>query len=452
MNPHVFREYDIRGVADVDLKDDFVRDLGRALGTFWRRRDKQRVAVGRDIRLSSDRIFAALSSGIRETGCSVVDVGMGPTPLLYFAVFHGDLDGGVQITGSHNPPDYNGFKMMCGKDALFGDEIQELRKIIEAKEFIEAPLAALESVDAAQQYVAYMKANLPALGSSSLRFAVDAGNGAGGPLASETMHALGLRPHLLLCEPDGRFPVHHPDPTELENMELLIERVRSEKLDVGIAYDGDADRLGVVDAEGNVIWGDKLLTLFARDLLERHPGAAVLGEVKCSRTLFDDINARGGRAVMCKTGHSLIKAKMKEEKALLAGEMSGHLFFADGYFGFDDAIYASLRLVELLARRGQSIASLLADLPELYATPEIRLDCPDAIKFAVVERIKQSFASTYRIIDIDGARIEFEKGWGLIRASNTQPVLVLRVEAESPQERDRLRGVLESAVAKAMAS
>ncbi len=431
MNPHVFRQYDIRGVAERDFPDAFVEQLGRALGSEARAHGGRRFGLGRDCRLSSPRLAEALREGLLRCGLEIVDLGMVPTPLLYFAVHHLDLDGGVQVTGSHNPPDENGFKMMLGKDALWGEGIQRLRRRIEEEEFEEGSGGRCTRLDILPAYTGFVRGNLEVRGEPP-RFAIDAGNGAAGPAALAAMETLGLKPQALHCEPDGRFPHHHPDPTLPETLEGLRAAMRERGLTLGIAYDGDGDRLGVLDAEGRIVWGDRLLVLFARALLRDRPGATILGEVKCSQTMYDDIARHGGRPVMWKTGHSLIKAHMKELGALLAGEMSGHLFFADRYYGFDDAIYASLRLVELLAASGRGIAELLSDLPETYSTPEIRLPCSDERKFAIVDRVLAHYRATHEVVDVDGARIRFEGGWGLVRASNTQPVLVLRFEAESP--------------------
>lgn len=448
LNPHIFREYDIRGVADRDMPDAFVRDLGRALGTFLRRQGSRRIAVGRDCRLSSPRLHALLTEGLLETGLSLVDIGVGGTPMMYFTVFHHDLEGGVQITGSHNPPQENGFKMMCGKATLHGDEIRGLRALIENQDFDLPGRGTTENLDPLPSYTGYMKGNLR-IERRGLRFAVDAGNGAGGPAAVAAMRAVGLSPVELLCEMDGRFPVHHPDPSQPENLQLLRDRVREDGLQLGIAYDGDADRIGVIDSRGETIWGDKLMILFARSVLADRPGAAILGEVKCSQTLYDDIAKHGGRPILWKTGHSLIKAKMREEGALLAGEMSGHIFFADRFYGFDDAVYASLRLLEIVSNTGKGVDELLADVPETHSTPELRVDCPDDQKFDVVQRILGRYRATHDVVDVDGARILFEGGWGLVRASNTQPVLVLRFEADSPERLSEIRSEVEGAVEEA---
>lgn len=443
VNPNVFRQYDIRGHAERDFDDELVYALGRSLGTFYGARAARRIGVGRDSRLSSPRLHAALCRGLVESGMTVVDVGIGPTPLLYFAVHRFDLDGGIQITGSHNPPDENGFKMMVGKQSLYGADIEELRKTLERGAFREAAPGDVELVDPTPAYVEKALGDIE-LGRTDIRFAVDAGNGAGGPLALRTMRALGLDPIPLLCEMDGRFPVHHADPTDPATLDLLRTRVVDDGLELGVAYDGDADRIGVVDSRGEIIWGDKLMILFSRALLARHPGAAIIGEVKCSQTMYDDIAAHGGRGILWKTGHSLIKTKMKEEHALLAGEMSGHVFFADRYYGFDDAIYATLRLLEILSHDERPLHEMLSDVPETFATPEIRVECADEEKFELVQRVVDHYRPTHELVDIDGARIQFPGGWALVRASNTQAVLVLRFEADSRERLDAIRAEVES--------
>ncbi|MEM7435965.1 MAG: phosphomannomutase/phosphoglucomutase [Myxococcota bacterium] len=447
MNPHVFRQYDIRGHAERDFDDAFVRNLGLSLGTFFASRKLRHIAVGQDCRLSSPRIHAALVDGLVETGLRVTDIGVGPTPLLYFAVHHLDLDGGVQITGSHNPPDENGFKMMVGKASLFGADIETLKSTMESGAFHRQPGGSCESFDPTGDYVTKATQDIE-LGRTDVRFALDAGNGAGGPLGIQTMRALGLDPVPLLCEMDGTFPVHHADPTEPATLSMLRDRVLSDGLELGFAFDGDADRLGVIDARGEIIWGDRLMIILSRALLAAHPGATIIGEVKCSQTMYDDIEAHGGRGILWKTGHSLIKTKMKEEAALLAGEMSGHLFFADRYYGFDDATYAALRILEIVSQANVPLHEMLSDVPETFATPEIRVPCDDALKFGVVDAIVEHYRPTHALVDIDGARIQFDEGWGLVRASNTQPVLVLRFEANSERRLDAIREEVESVVAR----
>ncbi|MDB4976108.1 MAG: Phosphomannomutase, partial [Myxococcaceae bacterium] len=366
----IFREYDIRGVADRDMSDALVSDLGRALGTYLMRGRMQRIALGRDCRLSSPRLHEALRTGLLETGIRLVEIGVVPTPMMYFTVFDLDLDGGVQITGSHNPPEDNGFKMMQGKVSLFGADIQTLLRMIKERDFDLRSGSSVEEHDPLVAYSGFVRGNIR-LERKNLRIAIDAGNGAGGPTAVAALRAVGLDPIELLCEMDGHFPVHHPDPSQPENLELLRRTVLDNQCDLGIAFDGDADRIGVIDARGDTIWGDKLMIVFARAILARHPGAAIISEVKCSQTMYDDITAHGGRGIMWRTGHSLIKKKMREEHALLAGEMSGHMFFADRFYGYDDAVYACLRLLEIVASAKVPLHDLLADVPLTYSTPEL---------------------------------------------------------------------------------
>lgn len=452
---NIFREYDIRGKADRDLSDDLATHLGRALATLLGQaagKDAPRIAVARDCRLSGPRLHAALVKGLVERGVHVVDLGIGPTPMLYFGVHHLGTDGGIMITGSHNPGDENGFKIMKGKASFFGDDIQKARVTIEEERYAPAREGRVEEIDVQGAYTATMKEKFDFSGAKGMKFVLDAGNGAGGPLALRVLEALGLTADPLFCDMDGTFPNHHPDPTVPKNLEALVSRVKETGARVGLAFDGDADRLGAVDENGDVIWGDKLLILFSRALLAKKPGAAVLGEVKCSQTLYDDIAKHGGRPIVWKTGHSLIKTKMKEEHADLAGEMSGHLFFADRYFGFDDATYAALRLLEILAADPRPLSEMLADVPKTFSTPEIRVDCPDAIKFEIVKAVTKKYKDRgLDVLDIDGARITFEKGgaptWGLVRASNTGPVLVLRFEAGTEARLAEIRADVEGAVA-----
>ena len=443
MNEHVFRAYDIRGVADRDLDDDFVLALGAAFGTLVRRAGGRRVAVGRDCRLSSDRIFAAFSRGLRAVGADVVDLGVVSSPILYWAVHHLGTDGGVQITGSHNPAEHNGFKMMLGTTTLHGAAITELQQLVATRDFAAGDGGLIE-VNPLGAYVDDIAGRVH-LG-RRLKVVVDGGNGTGGPPAMALLERLGVDVVPLYVDMDGSFPNHHPDPTVEENLAELREAVLSGGADLGVAYDGDADRIGVIDDLGHVIWGDRLMILLARDVLAAHPGAAIVGEVKCSKTLFEDIAARGGRPIMSQVGHSLIKARMKVEDAQLAGEMSGHIFFRDRWYGFDDAVYVTARLLEIIARGPASLSELLADVPVTHVTPEIRIDCPDAVKFDVVARAVAHFAASHPVVDIDGARVDFGDGWGLIRASNTQPILVLRAEADDAAALARIRSTLEDFV------
>jgi len=442
MNPSIFREYDIRGLAEKDFDQGFARLLGQVHGTVLRNQGGKRAAVGRDCRFTSDSYAEAVIEGLLSAGLHVYDIGVCPTPLLYFSLFHLDLDGGIQITASHNPSEYNGFKVCSGKETLHGAQIQALRVKMEQGDFSEGAGGKREGYSIVPPYQDHLLRDVSAL-ARPLRVVIDAGSGVAGPVAPPIFRLLGCPVWEIACVPDATFPIHHPDPTVPENLEALIEKVKAEKADLGIAYDGDGDRIGCVDEQGNILWGDELLILFSRDILKRHPGSVIISEVKCSQRLFDQISLHGGVPIMWKAGHSLLKAKMKETHALLAGEMSGHMFFADRYFGYDDAIYASLRLLELLARAGEPLSALLADLPKSVSTPEIRVDCPDDEKFAVVERAKGFFRKHYQVIDVDGVRIKFDGGWGLIRASNTQPALVLRFEAASAQKLREYRGIVE---------
>jgi phosphomannomutase/phosphoglucomutase len=442
MNPSIFREYDIRGLAEKDFDRDFAAMLGKVHGTMVSDRGGKRVAVGRDCRATSDPYAEAVIEGLLSAGLHVYDIGVCPTPVLYFSLFHLDLDGGIQVTASHNPAEYNGFKVCSGKETLYGSQIQELRRRIEEENFKEKAGGKRENYAIIPSYQEHLLRDVPNL-ARRLRVVVDAGSGVGGPVAPPIFRRLGCTVWEIACVPDGSFPVHHPDPTVPENLEMLIQKVREEKADLGIAYDGDADRIGAVDERGNILWGDELLILFSRDVLKRHPGATIISEVKCSQRLFDQISLHGGTPIMWKAGHSLLKAKMKETKALLAGEMSGHMFFADRYFGYDDAIYASLRLLELLARASQPLSALLADLPKSVSTPEIRVECPDEKKFKVAAQATEFFRKHYPVIDVDGVRIQFPEGWGLVRASNTQPALVLRFEAVNAQKLEEYREIVE---------
>jgi phosphomannomutase/phosphoglucomutase len=449
MSAHVFREYDIRAVADRDLDDAFVERIGRGLAELLRPAAESRaprIAVARDCRLSGPRIFAALVKGLVAGGAHVVDVGVGPTPKLYFSVHHLGSDGGVMITGSHNPAPDNGFKVMVGKASFFGEALQRLRVLVEAPQKPDVPGGRVETQDVDDAYVSRLVEGL-APSRKGMRVVVDAGNGAAGPLGLRALKAAGYDPVALYCDMDGAFPNHHPDPTVPENLKELIARVKSEGAEVGIAWDGDGDRLGVVDASGEIVWGDRLLALFARGILEKMPGAAVIADVKCSQSLFDDVARHGGKPVMWKTGHSLIKTKMKEEHAAVAGEMSGHFFFADRYFGYDDGIYGALRLLEILSTKKRTVLQELSDLPPSFHTPELRVDCPDALKFEVVERTRKALEGTGQLNTLDGVRVTYPDGaWSLVRASNTGPVIVLRFEAPSAERLAAVRTQVEAVV------
>lgn len=441
---NIFRQYDIRGVWSKDLTAESGYLIGRAFGTLAlgaSGKDRVRLSVGRDVRLSSEAISEELIKGIISTGASVIDIGECPTPVQYFSLHRLQVDGGVMVTGSHNPPEYNGFKLSIGKETISGEAIQQLRTIIEAGGFVTGS-GSVAKKEILSDYADYLKKDFS--GFSGITVVADAGNGTAGLVAPRILEELGARVIRLFCEPDGNFPNHHPDPVMPENLAALIEKVRTESADLGVAYDGDSDRIGVVDSDGEIIWGDRLMILFARDILRRSPGASIIGEVKCSQIMYDEISRNGGNAIMWKTGHSLIKKKMKEEKALVAGEMSGHIFFADRYLGYDDAIYATLRLLEIVKKAGEpyGVKRLLADLPQVFSTPEIRFDCPDSLKFRVTETMRDAF-SDYEVNTIDGARINFGYGWALVRASNTQPALVMRFEAWDEESLGRIRATVE---------
>jgi phosphomannomutase/phosphoglucomutase len=459
----LFREYDIRGLVGTELTEAVAERIGRAYATIAREKGVKTVTVGRDGRLSSPMLRDRLVQGLTASGLDVVDLGVCPTPLLYFSLFHLPVDGGVMITGSHNPADYNGFKLCIGREALYGGEIQHIARVMATGTFSSGAGTVTER-PIVPDYLAYLRRSFGSVKADRLHVVLDCGNGAAGLVATQAVALLGCTVTGLYCELDGRFPHHHPDPTVPENLEDLIQAVKRTGADVGIAYDGDADRIGVVDERGTILWGDRLMVLYARDLLAAKPGSTVISEVKASQSLFEDIWRRGGRPIMWKTGHSLIKAKMKAEGAALAGEMSGHMFFADRYFGYDDAVYASCRLIEILAKAGRPLSSLLADLPPTSVTPEIRVDCPDDVKFELVQRVQARLTARAgsgdsshelairEVITIDGVRVVFEDGWGLIRASNTQPALVLRFEASSPMRLAAIRTLIEHELAEARRS
>ncbi|HAA83820.1 MAG: Phosphoglucomutase/phosphomannomutase alpha/beta/alpha domain III [Thermodesulfobacterium commune] len=430
VSPYIFREYDIRGKVGEDFTEEIVREIGRAYGTMVRRSGGKRVVSGRDGRLSSEALQRSLIEGILSTGVEVLNIGLTPTPVMYYSLFRlPEVDGGIQVTGSHNPPEFNGLKICLGKDTLFGKQIQALRELIE-KEDYERGSGKVEDIEVLPDYIEYVSSNVEL--KRPVKVCLDPGNGVCALTAPEIFKRLNCEVECLFCEIDGNFPYHFPDPVVPENLKWLKEKVVSEGYEVGFGYDGDGDRLGVIDEKDNIIWGDRLLYVFAKFLLKKHPGAKVIAEVKCSRTLFEGVKKLGGLPIMWKTGHSLIKNKMKEEGAILAGEMSGHMFFADKWFGFDDGVYASLRLAEILSQTEQPLSEILKELPVMYATPEIRVECPDEVKFKVVERLVAKFKQEgLNVVDIDGARVEFPEGWALVRASNTQPVLVLRFEAET---------------------
>jgi phosphomannomutase/phosphoglucomutase len=449
LKPTIFREYDIRGIADIELLNDDIQVLGQAIGTFLQRKGGRKVNLGRDCRLSGGRLGDAIAKGLVASGCEVTDIGVVPTPLLYYSVFHLKAEGGVMITGSHNPAEYNGFKVVCGASTIHGEQIQELRKMIDAGDLAEGP-GSLATTDVTDAYVNEISSQFR--WDRRIKVVLDAGNGTGGPTMHKLLSRLNVDAQELFFDMDGSFPNHHPDPTVEKNLKHLAEAVRKSGAEVGIAFDGDADRIGAVDENGRVVWGDYLLMTYAREILSRKPGATFIGEVKCSQVMYDEIERLGGKPIMYRTGHSLIKAKMKQEHAELAGEMSGHMFFADRYYGFDDALYAACRLMEIVANSGRPLSAQLEGLPTMVSTPEIRVDCADEVKFDVIRQVAGEFRKSHRVVDVDGVRVLFDHGWGLARASNTQPVLVLRFEATTPALLDQYRTEVEQAVDRARAA
>lgn len=439
MNPQIFREYDIRGLVGKDLTPETVELIGKAVGTRIKRDGGKTISLGWDVRASSLQFREVLSKGMLSTGCDVIDIGLVPTPVSYFSLHHLKPDGGVMITGSHNPPEFNGFKVSSGLHSLYGKDIQKLLESIQKNDF-EKGAGKLSQQNVSEAYMEKICSIIKF--SRSVKVIVDGGNGCFGLVGPQLLKKMGLKPIEIYCEPDGRFPNHHPDPTIPKYMADLIAKVKSENAELGIGFDGDADRIGVIDDRGNMLWGDQLLILFARDILKRQPGSTIVGEVKCSQTLFDDIKKNGGTPVMAPAGHSLIKKKMRETNAVLAGEMSGHICFSDNYYGYDDSIFAACRILQIVASSKQKLSQMLADVPKTFSTPEIRVDCPDDQKFKIVKEITEYFRSRFEVVDIDGVRILFDGGWGLIRASNTQPVLVLRFEAMSQKKLTEFKGIV----------
>ncbi|MBC7693019.1 MAG: phosphomannomutase/phosphoglucomutase [Methylotenera sp.] len=456
VNPSIFREYDIRGVAGKDLTPEFAEHLGQAYARYIQPtkgekpaagRARLTVSVGWDCRLTSESYQKALVRGLTHGGLDVICLGICPTPLTYFSVFHLNLDGAIMITGSHNPGDYNGFKICVGRDTLHGPQIQAIRILMEAP-VVNAPLTGTQSqLDIIPLYTEHLLKIARPL--RKKKIVLDAGNGTASTVAPELFRRLGADVIELYCTLDGTFPNHHPDPTVPDNLKELVATVVSEGADFGIGFDGDSDRIGLVDEKGRILYGDEILVMFARDILKEHPGATIISDVKSSHRLFDDITQRGGKAIMWKTGHSLIKSKMKETGALLAGEFSAHIFFADRYFGFDDAIYAALRVYEIASDLPGPLSSVLSDLPPTVTTPEIRVDCMEEKKFELVHETRKRLAETYTVNALDGVRVDLKDGWGLLRASNTQPVVVLRFEATTQSRLNEIQKTIESALSDA---
>ncbi|HOC81679.1 MAG: Phosphomannomutase/phosphoglucomutase [Synergistetes bacterium ADurb.Bin155] len=448
---HIFREYDIRGNADEELTSETVRAIGLAYGTFLNREGVRKITVGGDVRLSTERIRDDVIQGVTSAGVDVIDIGMVTSPLLYWSLFHLDLDGAVMITGSHNPKEFNGLKLAFGKTTLYGDQIQEIRRMIAADDLVTAAQRGFATkMDLSGEYLAMLESKI-SLGGRKLKVVTDSGNATAGPLVNRFLRGIGCEVTPLFEEPDGTFPNHHPDPTKREYVQDLIETVRREKADVGLGFDGDADRIGVIDDRGEIVWGDILMILFWREILPRHPGAEAIVEVKSSQALVDEIKRLGGKVVWWKSGHSLIKAKMKEIDALFSGEVSGHMFFADEFWGFDDAFYAAGRLLRILSGTGRKLSELLEDVPVYYSTAETRVACPDERKFDVIDHIRDNALKDHEAITVDGVRILYPRGWGLVRASNTQPVIVARAEGKTEGDlaeysADLKRRILEAGV------
>lgn len=445
MNKLIFREYDIRGLADHDLTDDVVLAIGKGYGTYIQTRGIKTLTIGRDVRLSGERICNVLIEGLLSTGCDVIDFNVIPTPVFYFSAFHYDKNAGIMVTGSHNPKEFNGFKIGLNKTTIYGEQIQELRQLIETSRF-KSGKGMLSKFNPIPDYINMIQNKIAI--KSGVKVVFDPGNGTAGLVIEELFAKLGVEAEYINTEPDGNFPNHLPDPTIPEYMNDLISLVGELHADIGIGFDGDADRIGAIDDQGNIVWGDKLLAVFAQDIIKRKPKSKIVFEVKCSQGVYEYIKSIGGIPIMWKTGHSLIKAKMKQEKAELAGEMSGHMFFSDNYYGFDDAIYASARLLKIIADSDRSLSQFVSDIPFYFSTPEIRISCPDDIKFEVTNSIRDYFRKKHNILDIDGVRVIFQDGWGLIRASNTQPVLVMRFEAKTSRRLREIQQLFEEQLAK----
>lgn len=448
ISPSIFKAYDIRGVVDDTLTVDAVRAIGLALGALARKAGTRETVIGRDGRLSGPKLVAALSDGFRAAGVGVIDIGMVPTPVVYYATFELGTGTGVAVTGSHNPPDYNGLKMVIAGDAIYGDAIQSLREAIASGAVAEVPAAqrgGLRSEDLSARYLARITGDVKL--ARPMKIAIDCGNGVAGALAPQLFRGLGCEVVELFCEVDGTFPNHHPDPAHPENLQDLIRALRDTDAEIGLAFDGDGDRLGVVTKDGQIIYPDRQLMLFAEDVLSRNPGAEIIFDVKCSRNVAAHVRRHGGRPTMWRTGHSLVKAKLKETGAPLAGEMSGHTFFKERWYGFDDGLYTGARLLEILSRHADPSAVLNA-LPNSPATPELQLKTAEGENFTLVEELKRTakFEGATEVIKIDGVRVEYPDGFGLARPSNTTPVVVIRFEADTPEALARIQADFRRAI------
>lgn len=449
---HIFREYDIRGLAEEELTPETVRLIGKALGTRLWRQGIRKTTVGGDVRLSTERIRDNVIDGLTSAGLDVIDIGRCTTPLFYWSLYHFDLNGGIMITGSHNPKEFNGLKLAEGKATLYGAQIQDLLRMIETGDLIETNARGqVTREDISEAYVDMLVSKIE-LGPRKLKVVADGGNGTAGLFVESFLERIGCEVIPLFCEPDGRFPNHHPDPTKRENLDDMIRIVRENGADLGVGFDGDSDRIGIVDDEGNVIYGDTLMALFWREILPGHPGTPCIVEVKSSQALVEEIRRLGGEVIFYKSGHSLIKAKMREVDALFTGEVSGHMFFADEFYGFDDSFYAAGRLLRILSHSDSKLSEMLATIPSYPSTAETRIDCPDEIKFDVIDHIRDKALLDHEAITIDGVRILYPDGWGLVRASNTQPVVVSRCEGSTKEALERIAAdvkarILEAGVA-----
>ncbi|MCU0275609.1 MAG: phosphomannomutase/phosphoglucomutase [Acidobacteria bacterium] len=450
LNEAIFREYDIRGLAETELADPVVERIAMGVAAIYVREGKKEIAVGMDGRPSSPRIKGLFSRTLARYGLQVVDLGLVPTPVVYYAAFRHQMGGAVIITASHNPSEYNGFKVMLGTAALYGDQVKEIYRLAVHGPYPPEKKGGIREKNILPEYLEYIEGNIQL--KKKLRVVVDGGNGTGGITAPELYRRLGAEVIPLFCDVDGRFPNHHPDPTVAKNLQDLIAKVRETGADLGIGLDGDADRIGVVDGRGRIFWGDQLLVIYARDVLRQHPGATIISEVKASEVLYAEIKKHGGVPIMWKAGHSLIKKKLFEVNALAAGEVSGHVFFNDKWFGFDDAVYAGARLLEILAATDSSLADLYDSIPAVFNTPELRVDCGDDVKFRVVDAVRDHFKKLQPVNDIDGARIKFPRGWALVRASNTQPSLVVRYEADAPEELERIQALVDGVIRSSQAA
>ena len=436
VNRKIFREYDIRGIYEIDLKGKLPYFIGKAFGSYVKRKNINEVCVGGDNRLTTPEIKEKLIKGLIESGINVIDIGIVPTPLLYFSVHFYKFGSGIMVTASHNPPEFNGFKMVLKEGSLYGKEIQKIADMIENEDF-EKGVGEFERKEVIDDYIKFMEERFKF--NKKFKVGIDTGNGTAGPLIEKLFRKLGIEFVGLYLESDGNFPNHLPDPVIPENLRDLIDIVKKYNLDCGFGFDGDGDRLGVVDEKGNILWGDQLLIVYSREVLKERKGEKIIFDVKCSRALEEEIEKMGGIPLMWKTGHSLIENKLHEEKAPIAGELSGHLYFADEYFGYDDAIYSSLRLLRIMDKEGKKLSEFFTDIKKYYSTPEIRIEVKDDNKFEIVEKVKNYFSKKYKINDIDGVKVYYPNGWALLRASNTQPALVVRIEGETEKELEKIK-------------